>query len=752
MKKNLFFIFLTIFVLILLLVILYNLQIQENFGIFDSIGGSIVGGLKTGIVDPVNTNIVKPVESGIDTVNNIQNIAADAAEKEIVKEASKYVTNPSQYLSNRSIKDIIKNPPNINDPSIQSQLSSFTSYESDPSVQSAVNSVIGKYSNTSLQSGFEAASEIIGSNNMKVVNSVLESTIGKDILQSGMQLISKYIDQSTFEDINNIISQNNLQSGIQSIIQSIGQHNFEVAVQSICKIVNTNDIQKYIKYSIIELLQNNIKTMLQTISKYINDKNIVTEFINDYISKFNMETAIQAANKIVGKNKINSAISTVTDIIGKDNITTAIEVFNDSIIKNTINKIPSKTIIKSAIKDAKNSINNDEYASAYKTFTSKIGKNNMKRIYDVTTKAILDTNDNSKTIMNIGYQVFGHNKVNTIIKTIKKAIGENNYKSAINELIKEIDLYNIESKIESVISFISKESINTLIKDLVDNIGEDKINTSLDSIIQTIIKNNYSQIIEVVNLYLVKLCGSRFAGSGTGSGTGSGAGNQQDSPSNINHKVIRKDFTINGETYTGTHKTPCFNKTDDFNEWCRNYMDKDNISIASGNNTSNTGAKNIIIGNLNGKDGDCGNPNLAQAICDFNYFDQINKINPEKKCDTIYNNNGSNNCKEVNYNMFTDCLHPDSTLQDYKDQCDRISGTSSGIYSPVEFSGYDCNPGYFRAKCVNKNDNLNLMNSNLDNMYGILGGNNLPPQEECNNCLINKCNCSQTPKTTPSSA
>jgi hypothetical protein len=224
-----------------------------------------------------------------------------------------------------------------------------------------------------------------------------------------------------------------------------------------------------------------------------------------------------------------------------------------------------------------------------------------------------------------------------------------------------------------------------------------------------------------------------------------------------NHSVTRQDFIINGKTYNGTHKTPCFNKSDDFNEWCRNYIDQSNISVASGNNINNIGAKNIIVGELNGTDEDCGNPNFAQAICDFNYIDGVSKIQPNKKCNSIYQKNGSNNCSDLNYNIFTDCLHPTSTLQDYKDQCtslgSKLSTESTETYSPVEFSGYDCNPGYFRAKCINSSDTTNLStSSNLDNLFSILGGNNYPPQEKCNNndCPNNRnnCNCSNTNTTT----
>jgi len=226
-------------------------------------------------------------------------------------------------------------------------------------------------------------------------------------------------------------------------------------------------------------------------------------------------------------------------------------------------------------------------------------------------------------------------------------------------------------------------------------------------------------------------------GSGTGASTGSGTGSQTTTRRpKVNHNVTRQNFTINGKTYTGTHKTPCFNKTDDFNEWCRNYLDKNNVSVASGNNMSNMGVKNILVGT----DGECGNSNLAQGICDFNYFDQINKLNHQRKCDSIYNEDGSNNCSELDYNLFTDCLHPTATLQDYKTQCDQISGTPGG-YSPIKFAGYDCNPGYFRAKCVS---NINYSDSMSDNnLYASLGGNNLPPQEKCNNCSYT---------TTPSSA
>jgi len=332
--------------------------------------------------------------------------------------------------------------------------------------------------------------------------------------------------------------------------------------------------------------------------------------------------------------------------------------------------------------------------------------------------------------------------VNQIVQPVKSKVNEvNDNVNAINNIPNTLKDAAKDAAINEASKYVTNESV----KDIINN--PSKLNDPSLKSAATSLVNDYSGAASDAASDVASAAGygdgtgeGSGTGSGAGSGTGSGAGSGTGSGSGsrttlgagnqtttrrpkVNHAVTRQNFTINGKNYNGTHKTPCFNKSDDFNEWCRNYIDKNNVSVASGNNMSNMGVKNILVGT----DGECGNPNLAQGICDFNYFDQVNKINPQRKCDSKYDEDGASNCSELDYNMFTDCLHPTATLQDYKTQCDQISGTVGG-YSPIKFAGYDCNPGYFRAKCVSNNDNSNSMSDS--SVYALLGGNNLLPDEE----------------------
>lgn len=148
-----------------------------------------------------------------------------------------------------------------------------------------------------------------------------------------------------------------------------------------------------------------------------------------------------------------------------------------------------------------------------------------------------------------------------------------------------------------------------------------------------------------------------------------------------------KKFTHNNVNYWGVSETGCFNKSDDFDNWCRyNYIpDK----FPSGYSENGIGAQKILYGT----DGGCNNPNLARAICDFNSIQEVQKIEPVliKSSDNL--ESAQYNDK---YNNFTSCIL--YNVGDFKKQCSRILSTQNVI--PTEIMGYDCNPGYYRAKCL----------------------------------------------------
>ena len=150
---------------------------------------------------------------------------------------------------------------------------------------------------------------------------------------------------------------------------------------------------------------------------------------------------------------------------------------------------------------------------------------------------------------------------------------------------------------------------------------------------------------------------------------------------------------LNGK-YTGTSIiTPCLNKTDDFDVWCKYYNNK---PVPEGYNINSIGVKNLLVG----KEGECYlNNNIpdnskARGVCDYNYIDNITKIS-------------SSNLKD---NNFTDCS---SINSNFNILCDNLSKRSIAS----EIMGYDCNPGFARAKCINRNDAFikNNQTNNLSN-------------------------------------
>ena len=159
-------------------------------------------------------------------------------------------------------------------------------------------------------------------------------------------------------------------------------------------------------------------------------------------------------------------------------------------------------------------------------------------------------------------------------------------------------------------------------------------------------------------------------------------------PCDDNHSKVECGLNYINGVYYGDNvtMTPCLNKSDDFDNWCRYY---NNIStIPSGYNVNSIGAKNILVGSRGGcytNNGKSDN-NSARGICDYKHMEQVTRLEP------------ANN--KINYNVYTDCLPLNGN--NFIPSCRNLMKTDNSFVTQV--MGYDCNPGYGRAKCLNSND------------------------------------------------
>lgn len=145
------------------------------------------------------------------------------------------------------------------------------------------------------------------------------------------------------------------------------------------------------------------------------------------------------------------------------------------------------------------------------------------------------------------------------------------------------------------------------------------------------------------------------------------------------------------------YSTDCLNKSLDMDTMCNVYM-PNNIKDSSKRKGyyDKSGGTNI---KLLGKTGDCythdGSPDLSKArgICNLRSNKQINRIRPFSY--------------ENDYNKFTDCN--DMERHNFVSDCKNILGedvVDSEVFADIH--GFDCMPGYARAKCVNKSDIINI--------------------------------------------
>ena len=154
---------------------------------------------------------------------------------------------------------------------------------------------------------------------------------------------------------------------------------------------------------------------------------------------------------------------------------------------------------------------------------------------------------------------------------------------------------------------------------------------------------------------------------------------------NVDIDINKNEIEEEEEKYI--FKTPCLNKTDDFDVWCRYYSNKNNIKIPEGMNLNSIGSKNVLVGSLGGcyiNNGRSDN-NSASAICDYKYVNQMTKLEPANK--------------KIDYNVFTNC-NPLHDKHSFHKECQEL--LKNDKVKSVQIMGYDCNPGFGRAKCLYK--------------------------------------------------
>lgn len=196
---------------------------------------------------------------------------------------------------------------------------------------------------------------------------------------------------------------------------------------------------------------------------------------------------------------------------------------------------------------------------------------------------------------------------------------------------------------------------------------------------------------------------------------------------NNNSKVTCGLNYINGKQYNPPSLiTPCINKTDDFDTWCRFYSNKN--SVPEGYNINSIGVYKLLEGN----EGDCyltnGKPdvNSARAVCDYNHSEGLPKLFPVNE--------------KISNNIFTDCLAMDSN---FVSACSNMLNIDYKDAHADQIMGYDCNPGYGRAKCFKKGDYKELKRDNYMKSFSLnnktrndldnLCGNDKNIDEESNN-------------------
>jgi hypothetical protein len=217
---------------------------------------------------------------------------------------------------------------------------------------------------------------------------------------------------------------------------------------------------------------------------------------------------------------------------------------------------------------------------------------------------------------------------------------------------------------------------------------------------------------------------------------------------------------LNGVYYGDTNiMTPCLNKSDDFDTWCKFYNNKE---VPSGFNVNSIGTSKVLVGAEGGCFVNNGKPDnkKARALCNYNNIDSVKKL---ERTNNLIDYNNFTSCLPKNTNFVSECAmlldekiyqkksnttSNSSTINTIKnissDDCKLLCDSDQKCYGfaynknngncylknnnvlrastqtnqnfdlyindknknsrAVEIMGYDCNPGFTRAKCIKKND------------------------------------------------
>lgn len=226
---------------------------------------------------------------------------------------------------------------------------------------------------------------------------------------------------------------------------------------------------------------------------------------------------------------------------------------------------------------------------------------------------------------------------------------------------------------------INQQNINTNITDMTEPIKDITDTTSNNDCIEKNI--NYGEV-----------CKKRF-------GNNYGIKKMESCNNNKGVKVICEKMVFDGKTYNNdnlTYATDCMSDSLDLNIMCNYYMPK-NIREKSKKNGYNSNSVGLNT-RLRGKYGDCytsnGKPDLSKnrGICNFRKFNEIDKVRPFNFVDK--------------YNKFTGCHNMEN--YNFANDCKNRLGLSDSESVFADIKGFDCMPGYARAKCVNKNELIKL--------------------------------------------
>ena len=167
-------------------------------------------------------------------------------------------------------------------------------------------------------------------------------------------------------------------------------------------------------------------------------------------------------------------------------------------------------------------------------------------------------------------------------------------------------------------------------------------------------------------------------------------------------KVICKDMYFNGKKYSNkyTFATDCFDKSLDFDALCNQYMPNNikNNSRPNGYNVNSAG----VSEKLHGINGSCylnngeSDTTKVRGICNLRSDQTLPRLSPFTFTDNM----------ELKYNnKFTECKNIETGQ--FVNECEEMLDIpKEKVFADI--NGFDCLPGYGRAKCVNKEKDLTI--------------------------------------------